>query len=78
MVADQGIVEDAAEPPNQTEVTVETLRRNGNAVGYLPLTGGQHDFRQAANVKRYLDAELTVYAVEVVPLVVSSASLRFP
>ena len=50
-------------PPNQTEVTVETLRRNGNAVGYLLLTGEQHGFRQAANIKRSLDAELTVCAV---------------
>ena len=50
-------------PPNQTEVTVETLWPNGNAVGYLLLTGEQHGFRQAANIKRSLDAELTVYPV---------------
>ena len=55
----------AVVPPNQTEVTVETLRRNGNAVGYLLLTGEQHGFRQAANIKRCLDAELMFYAVEV-------------
>jgi hypothetical protein len=59
-------------PPNQTEVTVETLWPNGNAVGYLLLTGEQHGFRQAANIKRSLDAELTVYAVEVVPVTLMS------
>jgi hypothetical protein len=59
-------------PPNQTEVTVETLRRNGNAVGYLLLTGEQRGFRQAANIKRSLDDELTVYAVEVVPVTLMS------
>jgi dienelactone hydrolase len=57
--------EDVVVPPNQTEVMVETLRRNGNAVGYFLLVGEQHGFRQAANIKRCLDAELTFYAVEV-------------
>jgi dienelactone hydrolase len=57
--------EDAVVPPNQTEVMVETLRRNGNAVGYFLFVGEQHGFRQAANIKRCLDAELTFYAVEV-------------
>jgi len=57
--------EDAVVPPNQTEVMVEALRRNGNAVGYFLFSGEQHGFRQAANIKRCLDAELTFYAVEV-------------
>jgi dipeptidyl aminopeptidase/acylaminoacyl peptidase len=57
--------EDAVVPPNQTEVMVEALRRNGNAVGYFLFDGEQHGFRQAANIKRCLDAELTFYAVEV-------------
>jgi len=57
--------EDAVVPPNQTEVMVEALRRAGNAVGYFLFTGEQHGFRQAANIKRCLDAELTFYAVEV-------------
>ena len=57
--------EDAVVPPNQTEVMVEALRRNGNAVGYFLFVGEQHGFRQAANIKRCLDAELTFYAVEV-------------
>ena len=57
--------EDAVVPPNQTEVMVEALRRNGNPVGYFLFTGEQHGFRDAANIKRCLDAELAFYAVEV-------------
>ena len=57
--------EDAVVPPNQTEVMVEALRRKGNAVGYFLFAGEQHGFRQAANIKRCLDAELMFYAVEV-------------
>jgi dipeptidyl aminopeptidase/acylaminoacyl peptidase len=57
--------EDAVVPPNQTEVMVEALRRKGNAVGYFLFSGEQHGFRQAANIKRCLDAELSFYAVEV-------------
>jgi dipeptidyl aminopeptidase/acylaminoacyl peptidase len=44
---------------------VEALRRNGNAVGYFLFAGEQHGFRQGANIKRCLDAELMFYAVEV-------------
>jgi dipeptidyl aminopeptidase/acylaminoacyl peptidase len=57
--------EDAVVPPNQTEVMVDALRCKGNAVGYFLFSGEQHGFRQAANIKRCLDAELTFYAVEV-------------
>ena len=57
--------EDAVVPPNQTEVMVDALRRKGNAVGYFLFAGEQHGFRQAANIKRCLDAELMFYAVEV-------------
>jgi dienelactone hydrolase len=57
--------EDAVVPPNQTEIMVGALRRNGNAVGYFLFTGEQHGFRQADNIKRCLDAELAFYAVEV-------------
>jgi dienelactone hydrolase len=57
--------DDAVVPPSQTEVMVEALRCNGNAVGYFLFAGEQHGFRQAANIKRCLDAELTFYAVEV-------------
>jgi hypothetical protein len=34
-------------------------------VGSLRLAGQQHGFRQAANIKRALDAELLFYAVNV-------------
>ena len=57
--------EDAVVPPSQTEGMVEALRRNGNAVGYFLFSGEQHGFRQAANIKRCLDAEITFYAVQV-------------
>jgi dipeptidyl aminopeptidase/acylaminoacyl peptidase len=57
--------EDAVVPPNQTEIMVEALRRNGNAVGYFLFTGEQHGFRSADNIKRCLDAELAFYAVQV-------------
>jgi len=57
--------EDAVVPPNQTEVMVEALRRKGNAVGYFLFSGEQHGFRQAANIRRCLDAEIAFYAVQV-------------
>ena len=57
--------EDAVVPPSQTEVMVAALRHNGNAVGYFLFTGEHHGFRQAANIKRCLDAELAFYAVVV-------------
>jgi dipeptidyl aminopeptidase/acylaminoacyl peptidase len=57
--------EDAVVPSNQTEVMVAALRRNGNAVGYFLFTGEQHGFREAANIKRCLDAEVAFYAVVV-------------
>jgi len=57
--------EDAVVPPNQTEVMVDALRRNGNPVGYFLFSGEQHGFRQAANIKRCLDTEIDFYAVQV-------------
>jgi dipeptidyl aminopeptidase/acylaminoacyl peptidase len=57
--------EDEVVPPDQTEAMVAALRRNGKPVGYLLFSGEQHGFRQAANIKRALDAELYFYAVEV-------------
>jgi len=57
--------EDAVVPPNQTEIMVAALRRKGNAVGYFLFSGEQHGFRQAANIKRCLDAEIAFYAVQV-------------
>jgi dipeptidyl aminopeptidase/acylaminoacyl peptidase len=57
--------EDQVVPPNQTELMVDALRAKGTPVGYLLFAGEQHGFRQAANIKRALDAELLFYAVNV-------------
>jgi dipeptidyl aminopeptidase/acylaminoacyl peptidase len=57
--------EDQVVPPNQTELMVDALRAKGAPVGYLLFAGEQHGFRQAANIKRALDAELLFYAVNV-------------
>lgn len=57
--------EDAVVPPNQTEAMVDALRSRGTPVGYLLFSGEQHGFRQGANIKRALDAELYFYAIEV-------------
>ncbi len=56
--------EDAVVPPNQAEMMVEALRARGIPVGYLLFAGEQHGFRQAANIKRALDAELLFYATQ--------------
>jgi dipeptidyl aminopeptidase/acylaminoacyl peptidase len=57
--------EDAVVPPNQTEMMVAALRRNGRTVGYFLFAGEQHGFRKAGNIARSLDAELYFYATEV-------------
>ncbi|HEX2175519.1 MAG TPA: S9 family peptidase [Nocardioidaceae bacterium] len=57
----QGL-EDAVVPPAQSEMIVDALRAKGVPVAYLPFEGEQHGFRQAGNVRRALDAELSFYA----------------
>jgi len=57
----QGL-EDKVVPPDQAERMVEALRRKGVPVAYVLFEGEQHGFRQAANIKRALDAELYFYA----------------
>ena len=57
----QGL-EDKVVPPAQAEVMVDALRRNGVPFAYLPFEGEQHGFRQAANIKRATEAELSFYA----------------
>jgi dipeptidyl aminopeptidase/acylaminoacyl peptidase len=57
--------EDAIVPPSQAEALVEALRRKGKPVGYFLFSGEQHGFRNAANIRRSLDAELQFYAIEV-------------
>jgi dipeptidyl aminopeptidase/acylaminoacyl peptidase len=57
----QGL-EDKIVLPNQAELMFEAVRAKGLPVAYLPFAGEQHGFRQAANIKRALDAELYFYA----------------
>jgi dipeptidyl aminopeptidase/acylaminoacyl peptidase len=54
--------EDAIVPPGQSEAIVEALRAKGVPVAYLLFEGEQHGFRQAANIRRALDAELAFYS----------------
>ena len=49
-------------PPDQAELMFEAVRRKGLPTAYLPFEGEQHGFRNAANIKRALDAELYFYA----------------
>lgn len=57
----QGL-EDQIVPPNQAEMIVDALRGRGVPVAYVPFEGEQHGFRQAANIRRALDGELSFYA----------------
>ncbi len=57
----QGL-EDEVVPPNQAEMIVDALRAKAVPVAYVTFEGEQHGFRQAANIRRALDAELSFYA----------------
>ncbi len=57
----QGL-EDEVVPPNQATMIVEALKAKGVPVAYVPFAGEQHGFRQAANIRRALDSELSFYA----------------
>jgi dipeptidyl aminopeptidase/acylaminoacyl peptidase len=57
LVIFQGL-EDAIVPPAQAEMMVTALRERGVPFAYLPFEGEQHGFRQAANIRRVLEAEL--------------------
>jgi dipeptidyl aminopeptidase/acylaminoacyl peptidase len=57
----QGL-EDKIVLPSQAELMFEAVRAKGLPVAYLPFAGEQHGFRQAANIKRALDAELIFYS----------------
>jgi dipeptidyl aminopeptidase/acylaminoacyl peptidase len=57
----QGL-EDEIVPPNQAEMIVSALRAKGVPVAYVTFEGEQHGFRQAANIRRALDSELSFYA----------------
>jgi dipeptidyl aminopeptidase/acylaminoacyl peptidase len=57
----QGLA-DPVVPPNQAEVMVAALRTKGLPVAYLAFPGEQHGFRQAATIRRALEAELYFYS----------------
>ena len=57
----QGL-EDAVVPPNQSEMIVAALDEAGVPVAYLAFEGEQHGFRQAATIRRALEAEASFYA----------------
>jgi dipeptidyl aminopeptidase/acylaminoacyl peptidase len=57
----QGL-EDEIVPPNQAEMIVDALRRKGVPVAYVAFPGEQHGFRDATNIRRALDGELSFYA----------------
>ena len=53
--------EDKAVPPSQAEAMFLAVRAKGLPVAYLLFEGEQHGFRQAANIRRALEAELAFY-----------------
>ncbi len=57
----QGL-EDRIVPPDQAETMFEAVRTKGIPTAYIPFEGEQHGFRQAANIKRALEAELYFYS----------------
>ncbi len=57
----QGL-EDKIVPPDQAESMYQVVKAKGIPTAYLPFEGEQHGFRQAANIKRALDAELYFYS----------------
>ncbi len=57
----QGL-EDKVVPPNQAETMVAALRAKGLPVAYVTFAEERHGFKQAANIKRALEAELYFYA----------------
>ncbi|MEM9492230.1 MAG: prolyl oligopeptidase family serine peptidase, partial [Myxococcota bacterium] len=57
----QGL-EDKIVLPNQSEMMVDTLRKKGIPVAYLPFEGEQHGFRRAENIVRALEAEMFFYS----------------
>jgi dipeptidyl aminopeptidase/acylaminoacyl peptidase len=57
----QGL-EDEVVPPAQAEQMVAALDAKGIPHAYLPFPGEQHGFRQAAHIRRALEAELYFYS----------------
>jgi len=61
LIVFQGL-EDEVVPPSQSEMIVAAVREKGVPVAYVPFEREQHGFRQAENIRRALDAELSFYA----------------
>jgi len=57
----QGL-EDKIVPPNQAEMMVEALDKQGLPVAYVAFEGEQHGFRRAENIKRAIDGEFYFYS----------------
>jgi dipeptidyl aminopeptidase/acylaminoacyl peptidase len=57
----QGL-EDAVVPPSQAEQMAGALQAKGIPYAYLTFAGEQHGFRQAASIRRALEAELYFYS----------------
>jgi dipeptidyl aminopeptidase/acylaminoacyl peptidase len=57
----QGL-EDKIVPPNQAELILDSLKKRGVPVAYVPFEGEQHGFRKAENIMRAYDTELYFYA----------------
>jgi len=57
----QGL-EDVIVPPNQAEAMVDSLRKRGIPVAYVPFQGEQHGFRKKETIRRAFEAELYFYS----------------
>jgi dipeptidyl aminopeptidase/acylaminoacyl peptidase len=57
----QGL-EDKIVPPNQAELILDSLKKRGVPVAYVPFAGEQHGFRKAENIIRAHEAELYFYS----------------
>jgi dipeptidyl aminopeptidase/acylaminoacyl peptidase len=61
MILFQGL-EDVVVPPAQAEDMARVLREKGVPFAYVAFEGEQHGFRQAKNIMRTAEAELSFYA----------------
>jgi dipeptidyl aminopeptidase/acylaminoacyl peptidase len=57
----QGL-EDKVVPPEQAELILESLKKRGVPVAYVPFSGEQHGFRKAESIVRAQEAELYFYS----------------
>ena len=57
----QGL-EDKIVPPNQAELILDSLKKRGVPVAYVPFAGEQHGFRKSENIIRAHEAELYFYS----------------